>query len=743
MRVLNNNLADGATLSTPDTISAGVITNLQDDLLGRKLIFSGATAHIVIDLGSAQNVTAIAIADHNLGPAAGDTWAIEANATDLWIAPSFTAAAVRGWAGRIGIQYLNQTYRYWRITLSATAAAQIGRIYAGTYIQSPRGIAKDFKWTLDRGNVRVITPGGQIRSSSGGTTRKTIAQIKGAVPDQLQSFLDGIPVGICFIDLIEASRTRGVDSRAFGDAINLGMTERGNFAADANLEVTSMLAPAYISDGPASDIIDPFYDVVPTLVINDVSQAEGDTGSAYAVFTVSLSHAYYLAVQFDYTTVDGTATTANNDYTLTAALAATIASGSTAFTINVPIIGDTNLETNEAFTVVLSNPVNATIADSSGLGTITNDDALTYPLRALFDRADTGFLTNNMDLETNTVPATGSVTDGSMLLGSAGTHEIFSNQLKCVGNGAAWSTGYASPVAITRAIGVAMFWQGQLSTSITHAMRGGFATDSNVALTGVEAELGIFGSKMLMMAAADYNLDIATPTTALWDFAIVLGGFDVTGVPYKTGDTKANFPYGCVTFSKPAADTDWKCLFAMPGGNSATLYSKIVTYNANPLLLDSVRIADYDLSEALVPTDRLDSPAAATAFNTTADGTLTVKISTMPSAGDLDIDVRRVSGSSYWRVRVTAAGAVQLVDDLGTVRATATGTAAVNSVVSAVFEGANCYLYLNYAGKATYGAVTLTATAGQVTSLGTSGALLFVAWHPRTDAATNALFAVV
>ena len=42
--------------------------------------------------------------------------------------------------------------------------------------------------------------------------------------------------------------------------------------------------------------------------------------------------------------------------------------------------GDTNVETNEAFTVHLSNVVNATISDADGTGTIVNDDAASFSI---------------------------------------------------------------------------------------------------------------------------------------------------------------------------------------------------------------------------------------------------------------------------------------------------------------------------------------------------------------------------
>ncbi|RWA98159.1 MAG: hypothetical protein EOQ39_35870, partial [Mesorhizobium sp.] len=49
--------------------------------------------------------------------------------------------------------------------------------------------------------------------------------------------------------------------------------------------------------------------------------------------------------------------------------------GATTATINVPVNGDTIFEPDETFTLNLSNPVNVTIADGQGLGTILNDDA--------------------------------------------------------------------------------------------------------------------------------------------------------------------------------------------------------------------------------------------------------------------------------------------------------------------------------------------------------------------------------
>ena len=99
--------------------------------------------------------------------------------------------------------------------------------------------------------------------------------------------------------------------------------------------------------------------------------SEGNAAHA-ATFTVTLSAAAASAVAVSYSSADGTAT-AGSDYT---AVSGTLnfAAGETSKTIDVSIAGDTAVEADETFTVSLSGPVGATLADSSAQGTIVNDD---------------------------------------------------------------------------------------------------------------------------------------------------------------------------------------------------------------------------------------------------------------------------------------------------------------------------------------------------------------------------------
>jgi DNA-binding beta-propeller fold protein YncE len=111
---------------------------------------------------------------------------------------------------------------------------------------------------------------------------------------------------------------------------------------------------------------------LPTVSVGDVSVAEGNSGTTPAVFRVTLSAPSAQTVAVGYATADGTAT-APSDYTA-ASGTLTFAPGETAKTVSVSVNGDTTLEPDETFALNLSNPVNATVADGQGIGTILNDD---------------------------------------------------------------------------------------------------------------------------------------------------------------------------------------------------------------------------------------------------------------------------------------------------------------------------------------------------------------------------------
>src|SRR3954452_17678420 len=117
----------------------------------------------------------------------------------------------------------------------------------------------------------------------------------------------------------------------------------------------------------------PAVPVVGNISINDVSLSEGNSGTSLLTFTVSRTGT--AAFSLDYATSDGSAT-AGSDYDAIALTTLNFAEGETSKTLSVTVNGDTDAETNETFSVNLSNAVGpgATIIDATGLGTITDDD---------------------------------------------------------------------------------------------------------------------------------------------------------------------------------------------------------------------------------------------------------------------------------------------------------------------------------------------------------------------------------
>ncbi len=124
-------------------------------------------------------------------------------------------------------------------------------------------------------------------------------------------------------------------------------------------------------------------DPIPTITIDDVTAPNADNASlkendlAVAgglVFRVKLSAPSGKQVTVNYTTADGSATVADNDYTAKSSPPLTIPIGASSATITVPVTGDSKFEDDEAFILSLTSATNATIERKKATGSILNDD---------------------------------------------------------------------------------------------------------------------------------------------------------------------------------------------------------------------------------------------------------------------------------------------------------------------------------------------------------------------------------
>jgi len=113
-------------------------------------------------------------------------------------------------------------------------------------------------------------------------------------------------------------------------------------------------------------------DPLPALAVTDAKVTEGNAGTKYLSFNVSLSAVSAQTVAVQYGTADGTAT-AGSDYAAQSGTL-TFTPGQYSKSVSVALVGDAAVEPDETFFIRLSNPTNAFLLDSEGLESILNDD---------------------------------------------------------------------------------------------------------------------------------------------------------------------------------------------------------------------------------------------------------------------------------------------------------------------------------------------------------------------------------
>jgi hypothetical protein len=127
----------------------------------------------------------------------------------------------------------------------------------------------------------------------------------------------------------------------------------------------------------------------PRITIDDVTAAEGNSGTKTFTFTLHLSAASDAVVSVNYSTYEGDtdywpynpysyyygppAATAGSDFVAKTGTA-TFAIGQTSTTVSVVVNGDRTLESDEAFSLNLSDASGALIDDAHAVAMITNDE---------------------------------------------------------------------------------------------------------------------------------------------------------------------------------------------------------------------------------------------------------------------------------------------------------------------------------------------------------------------------------
>ena len=347
----------------------------------------------------------------------------------------------------------------------------------------------------------------------------------------------------------------GANSLSF--AVPNGATPALTFAR-FRLSATGGLGPTGLaSDGEVEDYQ---IQIVNTqFSVNDPTVTEGNAGTTNLAFVITRSN-NASACSIDYAITGGTATTADNDYQpLAAGTASFTAGGALTQTVNVVVVGDTKVELNETVDMTLSNPVNGSILDGSGTGTIVNDDqavlTITNPTVTEGDVPNTVTATFTINMS-NTVDANVNVNYGTV----DNTATTANNDYQATSG-----THTFTPGQISKTVAVTVTGDCAIEANETFFLRlsGLTANGRNVILSGGGATLDGTGtinnddalpgitcpSNLTVNAAAgvcNATVTLPLPTTSS------VCGTSTLEFRYRTVDAN-NVPTGAFTAYAPAA----------------------------------------------------------------------------------------------------------------------------------------------------------------------------------------------
>ncbi len=127
---------------------------------------SDSTYNIVVDLGSAQQIEAFLLLDHNL--TSGGSATLQGNTADSWSSPAYSQALT---VADPLLYYLDQTYRYWRLVVTDATISyfEAAGLYLGDYLE----LSRNAQWDTPRNYGAIIT--GEV-SQTGVQRRKIHAE---------------------------------------------------------------------------------------------------------------------------------------------------------------------------------------------------------------------------------------------------------------------------------------------------------------------------------------------------------------------------------------------------------------------------------------------------------------------------------------------------------------------------------------------------------------------------------------
>ncbi|HYD64468.1 DUF4347 domain-containing protein [Azospirillum sp.] len=371
-------------------------------------------------------------------------------------------------------------------------------------------------------------------------------------------------------------------------------------------------------------------DAALSITATDADKAEGNTGSTAYTFTVTRAGSTSGTMSVQYA-VTG-AGIANADFAGGSLPAGTItfAAGATSALLTIAVAGDTTPESDEAFSVVLSNPgTGATISTATASGTIRNDDNTLSIVATGADKAEGHggstaytFAVARAGDTTGTATAQYAVTGGAVsaddFTGNAlpsGTVTFAAGEtmalltVNVAGDTAVESDEAFSVVLSNASTGVAIA-TGTASGTIRN-------DDAALSITATDADKaeGAAGTTAFTYTVTRAG-DISGQTTVQYDVA----GGDVAGTDFVGG----SLPTGTITFA--AGATSALLTIAVAGDTAVENAEAFSVVLSNPsagatlataTASGTIRADDAGLSIAATDADKAEGNAGTSAFTFT------------------------------------------------------------------------------------------------------------------------------
>lgn len=202
--------------------------------------------------------------------------------------------------------------------------------------------------------------------------------------------------------------------------------------------------------------------------------------------------------------------------------------------------------------------------------------------------------------------------DGSLTVidAAAGTISVASNLMALTGANSWHQTAVYCPTAYAALLGRTVLSTIKMGNSGTRDLLLGWNDDTTPPSALEDTFYAIYFTYEEKILAV-YGPGTVTPSgtavgvyTALTDYytAIVSGGYNSSGVPYQTGDTKADFTYGMAWYVKGGAYTSWTLMwknetYSIPG------YLFVIDNDAGDVdNISNLLIPQIDFSDILQPT---------------------------------------------------------------------------------------------------------------------------------------------